>query len=39
MRNCGNRVLASSFVTEGCTMTSSPGIQLMGVVMRFLSPC
>ena len=34
----GNRVLASSFLTEGCTITSSPGTQLIGVVMRCLSP-
>jgi hypothetical protein len=38
MRNSGKRVLASSLETGGATMTSSPGTQLMGVVMRYLSP-
>lgn len=38
MRNSGKSVFASSFLTDGCTMTSSPGTQLMGVVMRCLSP-
>jgi hypothetical protein len=31
MRKSGKRVLASSFLTEGWTMTSSPGTQLMGL--------
>jgi hypothetical protein len=31
MRKSGNRVFASSFLTDGWTMTSSPGTQLMGV--------
>lgn len=38
MRNSGKRVLASSFLTPGWTITSSPGTQLIGVVMRCLSP-
>ena len=38
MRKSGNSFLASSLVTGGATMTSSPGTQLMGVVMRYLSP-
>lgn len=36
--NSGNSVFASSFVTEGCTITSSPFFQLTGVVTRCLSP-
>ena len=38
MRKSGKRVLASSSFTDGCTMTSSPGTQLIGVVTRCLSP-
>jgi len=38
MVKLGNSVLASSFVTPGCTITSSPLFQLTGVVMRCLSP-
>ena len=34
----GNRVFASSVVTPGWTMTSSPFFQLTGVVIRCLSP-
>lgn len=30
--------MACSFLTEGWTMTSSPGTQLTGVVILFLSP-
>lgn len=36
--NSGNSSLAFSLSTLGWTMTSSPGTQLMGVVMRYLSP-
>jgi hypothetical protein len=38
MRNSGNSSLAWSFLTLGWTMTSSPGTQLMGVVILYLSP-
>ena len=34
----GNSFLASSSLTGGATITSSPGTQLIGVVMRCLSP-
>jgi hypothetical protein len=34
----GKRVLASSFETPGCTITSSPTFQFTGVVIRCLSP-
>ncbi|KAH9827007.1 hypothetical protein Tdes44962_MAKER09872 [Teratosphaeria destructans] len=34
----GNSFSASSPLTEGWTMTSSPGTQLIGVVTRFRSP-
>ena len=38
MRRCGHNLRASSSGTAGCTMTSLPGTQLMGVVTRNLSP-
>lgn len=34
----GNSFSASGLLTLGCTMTSSPGTQLIGVVTRCLSP-
>ena len=38
MRKSGKSSLACSFLTAGWTMTSSPGTQLMGVVILCLSP-
>ena len=38
MVKSGNSVLASSFETDGWTMTSSPFFQFTGVVTRYLSP-
>lgn len=38
MRKSGNSSLACSLLTLGWTMTSSPGTQLMGVVILCLSP-
>lgn len=34
----GKSVFASSVLTEGCTITSSPLFQFTGVVTRYLSP-